>query len=275
MDILVLTLLGLCFGSFVNALVWRVHVQSGSKSGKHKEKYSIARGRSMCPNCEHELAAKDLIPVFSWLLQEGKCRYCKKAISWQYPLVEIVAALLFVGSYIFWPYLIESWDYVAFASWLIVLVGLLALLVYDLRWMLLPNRILFPLYFVGFVYVVSRALSDRSIEVIRDGALGAIIGGGIFYILFQVSKGRWIGGGDVKIGFLLGALCGSGPLALLMLFIASLFGTLYSLPLMAMKQASRASKIPFGPFLIASTIVVVLFGQNIVDWYIEYFLWGY
>src|SRR4051812_13278636 len=100
MIIAVLIVFGLCLGSFVNALVWRVHEQEAAK--KPNKKLSVLNGRSMCPHCEHELAAKDLIPVLSWLSLGGKCRYCHKPISKQYPLVELLTALLVVGSYIWW-----------------------------------------------------------------------------------------------------------------------------------------------------------------------------
>src|SRR5882762_114793 len=108
MIIVVLAILGLCFGSFVNAAVWRIYAQEQVKSKKLQVKkstnLSIVNGRSVCPHCEHELAAKDLMPVFSWLSLGGKCRYCKKPISRQYPLVELLTAVLFVFSYLYWPF---------------------------------------------------------------------------------------------------------------------------------------------------------------------------
>jgi len=274
MEIVFLVLLGLCFGSFVNALVWRIHVQSkGGKSKKNAE-YSISKGRSMCVHCKHVLAAKDLIPIFSWIYLRGKCCYCGKQISWQYPMVEAVTALLFVISYLFWPYEIAGIGVVSFAAWLMILVGLVALLIYDIKWMLLPNRIIFFLYWLAGVYVVARVVESSSLSSVSDYAMGVVIGGGIFYLLFQISSGRWIGGGDVKLGFLLGALVGSGYFALLLLFIASVLGSLYSLPLLAAKKANKSSRIPFGPFLIISAIVVVLFGNSLTDMYVDYILGG-
>src|SRR5665213_2769212 len=96
MIIALLALLGLVFGSFVNALVWRLHEQEvllekrKKPSKKQLEKLSILNGRSMCPHCKHELAIKDLVPLFSWIALKGKCRYCGKPISWQYPVVELL-----------------------------------------------------------------------------------------------------------------------------------------------------------------------------------------
>ncbi|HEX7368051.1 MAG TPA: prepilin peptidase, partial [Candidatus Saccharimonadales bacterium] len=144
MIIVVLTVLGLIFGSFVNALVWRLHEQEG-KSKKSRQQYSILNGHSMCPNCHHELAAKDLVPVLSWLWLRGKCRYCRKPISWQYPAVELMTGLLFVGSYLWWPLSLQGVGLFQFVVWLGFIVGFMALAVYDLRWFTLPNRIVYPL----------------------------------------------------------------------------------------------------------------------------------
>src|SRR5262245_41082320 len=106
MEVLILTVFGLCWGSFVNAFVWRLHELETNKrlSKSQKKKLSILHGRSMCPDCHNELAWYDLLPVVSWLSLKGKCRYCGKPISWQYPFVEALTAALFVLSYVFWPY---------------------------------------------------------------------------------------------------------------------------------------------------------------------------
>lgn len=270
MIIAVLVVWGLCFGSFVNALVWRVHKQEKT-STKDRGKYSIAKGRSMCTNCGHKLATKDLVPVVSWLLLGGKCRYCKKPISWQYPAVEAATAVLFVVSYVFWPNELVGWEMVSFGVWLVALVGLISLFVYDLRWMLLPNKIVFPLAGVGVASVLVPIIQAQSVRPAIDAFFAVLVGGGFFYVLFQVSNGKWIGGGDVKLGFVLGLLVGLPLQAALMLFIASILGTAVTLPLLASKKVSPKTRIPFGPFLIAATIVVRLFGHDIADWYLHSF----
>lgn len=271
MIIAALVLLGLCFGSFVNALVWRLHKQS-SAGAKESKKYSISKGRSMCVNCGHRLTAADLLPVVSWLTLRGKCRYCHQKISWQYPVVELATATLFVVSYLFWPEFLSGLEIAAFGLWLISLAGLIALVVYDIRWMLLPNKVVFPLYGVAVLFVAARMLHEQSLWPLIGALLGVLIGGGLFYVLFQVSKGKWIGGGDVKLGFLLGALVG-GPLpALMLLFFASLLGSIIGGVLLASKKASRKTRIPFGPFLIAAAIITILFGQQISEWYVDFFI---
>lgn len=272
MIIVLLAVLGLCLGSFANALVWRIYQQDKAKTAKQKKKYSISTGRSMCVHCSHQLSQLDLVPVFGWLLLQGKCRYCKKPISWQYPAVELVTALLFVTSYIAWNNPIAGWEIASFGLWLVCLVGFAALIVYDIRWMLLPNRIIFPLYGVAAFFVGSRMLAEQSLQPFVTACIGVLIGGGIFYLLFQISKGKWIGGGDVKLGFLLGALVGGPQNALLLLFLASVLGTVLIVLLMGAHKVTRNTRIPFGPFLIAGAIIAQLAGHDLVNWYIDTFI---
>lgn len=278
MIIAVLAVLGLALGSFVNALVWRVHEQE-TESAKKKpdkdylKKLSVSKGRSMCPNCKHELQTKDLIPLLSWLSTGGKCRYCKKPVSRQYPVVEIVTAVAFIASYIWWPEDFDNAQKAIFAAWLIVLTGLVALLVYDARWKLLPNRIMYPLgWIAGIMAMLNIAAADRPLHAFLGVVGGVLIGGGIFYVLFQVSQGKWIGGGDVKLGWLLGLVVATPGKAFLVLFVSSILGTLFSLPLMATKKLKRDSTIPYGPFLIIAAYLVVLFGSSFLNWYTETFI---
>lgn len=271
MVIVGLILLGLCFGSFINALVWRVYMQSKKeniKSKKELEKYSITKGRSMCTHCGHALSSKDLVPVFSWLFLGGKCRYCHKKIE-DSPVIEVVMSLLFVGSYIFWHNELSGLEIVSFGLWLAILTGLMALVVYDFRWMILPNKIVFKLYALTALFVILEILKDISPSVLLSILLSIVIGGGLFYLLFQISKGKWIGGGDVKLGFLLGALCLHPANSFLMLFLASVLGVLYIVPRMPSGKVKKNTRIPFGPFLIFATIIVVLFGNQIIDWYLS------
>ena len=139
---------GLIAGSFINALVWRIREQSIHTNSKD---LSIVNGRSICPNCKHKLAAIDLIPVFSWLSLRGKCRYCHKSISPQYLIVELITAAAFILSYAFWPQPVSGIEAVEFAIWLVLLSGLVALFIYDLKWRILPNRILYPLLSIAAI----------------------------------------------------------------------------------------------------------------------------
>lgn len=266
-----LIVLGLCFGSFINALVWRVHEQA--KKSKKATKLSVLNGRSMCPTCHHELAAKDLIPVVSWLFLRGKCRYCGRPISVQYPLVELITAALFVFSYAFWPFAYDGKGTTLFAFWLVFLVGLIALALYDIKWQLLPNKILFPLMYIAVVQSIVLLIFSPSIRQLLSILFSALIGGGIFYVLFQISSGKWIGGGDVKLGTLLGLVLANSSLMIMTIFTASLIGTAISLPFLISGRFNRKSRIPFGPLLIAGAIIARLFGASLITWYKRKFLY--
>jgi leader peptidase (prepilin peptidase)/N-methyltransferase len=269
MIIAILAVLGLMFGSFVNALVWRLHEQTKPKKKRaaSDKDLSMLTGRSMCPHCKHALGVMDLIPFFSWLALGGKCRYCRKPID-DTPLAEIGLAVLFVTSYVFWPMQFDTAGTVAFVVWLASLVAFAALFIYDLRWMLLPNKIVYPLIALAAVHVLVQVLVfDGGIALALRAVSAMAIAGGLFYVLFHLSNGRWIGGGDVKLGFALGLLLMYPMKALLMLFVASLLGTLVTVPLMYRKKLGQTSQVPFGPFLIAATVIVMLFGAALLNWY--------
>ncbi|MEO5627685.1 MAG: prepilin peptidase [Candidatus Saccharimonadales bacterium] len=275
MIILVLAVLGLCLGSFTNALVWRLHEQgvgSGKKLKKVPKQLTISQGRSVCPNCKHQLGFMDLIPVLSWIGLGGKCRYCHKPISWQYPLVELATAGLFILSYLCWPL---GWSNLAvfqFSVWLVMLVGFMALTIYDLRWQLLPTRIIYPLGGLALLEVLVVAFISKDLAIIRLAAIGVLCLGGLFYLLFQLSGGKWIGYGDVRLGVVLGLLVGGPSSAVLLLFFASAIGTAASLPGLIGKKSVMKQRVAFGPFLILATVIVYLFGASIISWYKQRFL---
>lgn len=266
MIIIAVVLLGLCFGSFINALVWRIHKQSTAK--KYNKAYSISQGHSMCPACKHQLHVLDLIPVFSWLLLGARCRYCKAKISRQYPLVELLTAALFIISYWQWPYTLSGSGIVAFGLWLAILVILIALTVYDIRWMILPNRLVYPVIVLAVLLVISIGFADGW-GAPGGSILGALFLSGLFWGIFQVSGGKWIGGGDVKLAVALGLLAGGLLESILLLFIASLLGTLVSLPLV-LRNKKLSSRVPFGPFLIIATYIVFFWGGAIIEWYTRF-----
>ena len=286
MVIIVLLVLGLCFGSFVNAFVWRFRRQAELREEQASKAeiaaISIANGRSMCVHCKHELAAKDLVPVVSFLLLRGRCRYCRKPIQ-DTPLAEIVTPLLFIVSYVFWPLGFEGAGLLAFCTWLVCLVGFVALSLYDLRWYELPHRIVLPLIALVVVsLVVEATLFGGGTQTLQHAGWGALFGGGLFYLLYLFSPketledgtkvSRWIGFGDITLGTLLGLLVGGPGNALLLIFVASLLGTLLAVPLLATGKATRSSHLPFGPFLMAAAVIVKLWGASLIGWYLGKFL---
>ncbi len=281
---------GVIFGSFINALVWRLHEQAvlvinrkRSQNQNQSQKqttnyklqttnYSIFRGRSMCPKCKHVLGVKDLVPVFSWLSLRGKCRYCKKPISIQYPLVELLTGLLFTIFSLGWPFSLSGLHLVWFLYGLVYLVFFMALAVYDVKWFLLPDRLVFPLIAIAASQVVITSLRQQSLSELWLPVAGAGLFFGLFWGIYQLSAGKWIGGGDVKLAAALGLIVG-GPLeAMMVLFVASLLGTMVSIPLLLQEKNGLHQHIPFGPYLLAGCLAVVLYGDRLTEWYTGLFL---
>lgn len=262
--VVLLVVVGLCLGSFINALVWRVHENDSSR----RVKLSILRGRSMCPSCGHKLSPQDLMPVFSWILLKGRCRYCGRPISYQYPAIELLTLILFLISWFFWPYGFKPEGSALFIIWLLILTGLVALVVYDLRWKLLPNKIVFPIIALTVGQLIFELiLSHRRGAYLEGEFFGLIFSAGVFYSLYLISGGKWIGGGDVKLAIAIGLLVGGPAKAILVVFGASLIGSLMSVPLIAIHKLKKDSLIAFGPFLICATFICYLFGSNIISWY--------
>lgn len=263
---LALLILGMAMGSFVNALVYRLHEQL---TGKGKS-LSIISGRSICPNCRHVLAWYDLIPVASWLSLRGKCRYCEKPVPIQYPIVELIAGLVFAGSYLLWPEVVNlNGQWLLLSIWLIASIGLLALAIYDLKWMLLPNRIIYPTFLVAVLgragYIVF--FEHRRAQAIGMWAAAVLIASGVFYVLYILSQGKWIGFGDVRLGLITGTLLALPQYSLLMIFLASLLGSLTAIPDLVRGKKTLVSRLPYGPFLITATLIVVLWGESILNHY--------
>ncbi len=262
-------LVGLAFGSFVNAFVWRLH-ELDKKEPKFKKKdLSIAKGRSMCPDCGHQLSWKDLIPVLSWLTLRGKCRYCNKRISGQYPLVEVITSIAFAVSLYAWPLQLNSFaEYLLFGIWCASIVLMISLSVYDLKWMILPTKLVYASGVLAVVFVVITSYIQSSPDVIASSLIGSIGLGGFFWLLYQISNGKWIGGGDVRLGFVLGGFLGWQK-AIVGVSLAAYIGTIIVIIAMILGKYHRKMKLPFGPLLIAGWYISFLWGQLIIDWYLR------
>lgn len=252
---LVGVLFGLVFGSAINAFVWRLKV------GK-----SWAHGRSKCCDCGHTLYAKDLVPVVSWLMLGGKCRYCRKPIK-DHPIVELVTAAVFgLSAYVLAPASAVEW--VGLGFWLVMAVMLITLAAYDARWLILPDKVMVPLIAVALVYVAVMALLTGSQQVVW-GALGAAgVAGGGFLALVAGTKGRAMGGGDIKLAFAMGLMLGVQGTAVALL-VAFNVAAVVGLVMIATRKRKRRDQIPFGPYLVGGTIVAFLFGRELVAWYLR------
>ncbi len=271
MIILILIVAGLTIGSFVNAWVWRLHEQETVKASKHPDKkylskLSIQKGRSMCTKCKHELAAIDLVPVLSWLYLRGKCRYCHQSIDNDNPAMELIAPILLVASYIWWPYELTGIGLYYFSFWLVFVVAFMALAMYDFKWFILPDNIVRPLIIIAILQLIGAIIIyETSLSTVITAFWGVLISSGIFYAIYILSNGEWIGGGDVKLGIIIGIILGGPAMSLLMLFIASSLGSIVGVPLLL--AGERKVRLPFGPLLMLATFIVMLFGSNIIAWY--------
>lgn len=285
---LTLILLGLCFGSFAGASVWRLRAyqlmidkvsgdeidQDEYSKLKKLTKKSIAKDRSLCLVCGYELKWYDLIPLLSWLLLRGKCRKCHKAIGWMELLIEIGVAVFFVVSYFFWPYSIGNClEVLRLVLWLSAGVGLAILFMYDKKWFLLPpvvNYVVIGLGIINSLLVILLAQNKINALVSILGAI--LILSGLYWLIGQISKGKWIGQGDVWLGLGLALLLADWRLAFIALFAANFIGCLIVLPALFTKKLNLKSHIPFGPLLIIGFLIAGLAGNYIINLYLSYLI---
>lgn len=245
LSILLLFVLGLLVGSFLSVLIYRFHTGESGWVG----------GRSMCPHCHKKLSAKELIPVISYFYQGGKCRKCKKKISWHYPLLEISTGLIFVA--VGMAGLTPLPLYLVFASILTFIFF------YDLLYLEIPDEVMIPSIVIAFL----GTFLQTSVSV-WDGLLGAGVLVLFFLVQIILSRGRWLGGGDLRIGAFMGLILGF-KLSLLALFIGYLIGAIVSMLLIATGKATRKTMIAFGPFLVLGTFVGLFFGKELIEWYLN------
>lgn len=251
--------LGLSVGSFLNVVVLRTNAGTG------------VGGRSRCTACHAKIAPRDLIPLVSFLALGGKCRSCGTAISWQYPLVEFATGLLFFTFYLRFmfgfglPAGLAPMQSVAFFLRDLAFVTYLVLLfTYDLKYSLILDRFTVPAMAVALGFNLWIGLFHP-----YDLALGGAILGGFFLAQYLFSKGRWIGGGDIRLGVLMGFMLGWQH-ALGALFIAYAVGALVGLVLIQREKAAWQTQVPFGTFLTLATLVMLLFGEPIMRWYLGF-----
>ncbi|MFH1667771.1 MAG: prepilin peptidase [Candidatus Komeilibacteria bacterium] len=254
---LFLSILGLIIGSFLNAVIYRLH--SGD---------SIAKGHSKCPNCGHTLGAKDLVPLLSWLLLKGKCRYCQAKISWQYPLVELSTAILFVLGYLVLVEPVLGATYLTCLSFLYYLIAtsfLIVIFVFDQKHGLILDIVSIPLIIIAIIFTFILQ------QDILTYLLAGLVGFAWFGWQYAISKGKWIGGGDLRLGLAMGLLLG-WPKIIIALFMAYIVGAIVGVYLLATKKKNRQSQIPFGTFLSFATIIVWLWGGYLWQWYLGLFM---
>ncbi|MCL4359663.1 prepilin peptidase [Patescibacteria group bacterium] len=243
---LLVAVVGLAVGSFLNVVIDRVPL------GK-----TILRGRSHCDYCHTTLAWYELIPVLSWIIQSGRCRTCKRRLSVQYPLIELLtAAGFYLAALAIPPPLLLPGVFLYAVCLVLVMI--------DLKYFLLPDRITFFLYAVSLWWLVA---SGTDAVPIRNNHLATALGiAGFFLILWILTKKRGIGLGDVKLAPVIGLLLGF-PNAVVALYAAFLTGAGVGVILMVTGRKAMQSKIAFGPFLLIGLGIAALWGDIILSWW--------
>jgi leader peptidase (prepilin peptidase)/N-methyltransferase len=232
---------GIAIGSFLNVVAARVPIHQ-----------SIVKPASRCMSCENELAWYDNIPVVSWLILRGRCRTCGTAISWRYPAVEALTAVLVGACFLkFGP----TWLGLLAATWCAVLVALAAI---DAEHRIVPNKIVLP---AAAVVLVAHTVIDPS-----AAWLLAALGASLFLFIAALVYPKGMGMGDVKLALLLGAML--GKLIGVGMFLGMLVALVPSAVLFARHgSAARKMGIPFAPFLALGCVIALFAGDPIWDWY--------
>jgi leader peptidase (prepilin peptidase) / N-methyltransferase len=260
-------LFGAVIGSFINCFVWRLHEDE------------TLWNRSYCPKCRKMIAWFDNIPIISFFILKGHCRRCEKKISWQYPLVELSTACLFALSFFLlamkylagndWlvdSYILGGSQFVLdlARSWLIIFV-LTAIFIYDARWYLIPDKVVLP----GALLVFGLDLFLGYDWLIL--LFCVLIGGGFFLLQFLISQGKWIGGGDIRLGIFIGCAAGQYSKLLLAILLTYCLGSIIGVLLVIFGKKEWTSKVPLAVFAAPALLVTLFWGQSIIAWYIGLF----
>jgi prepilin signal peptidase PulO-like enzyme (type II secretory pathway) len=270
---------GLITGSFLNAYEYR----------KRAGKKTVWQGRSFCPKCNHKLGVLDLIPVISYLSLQGRCRYCKKPISTQYPIAEMVTGALF--GFVYWHFFpanlgVEAvykdhnllLGIISTLFWFYFTAVLILIVISDLKEMIIPDEIILPSIATALVFTIASPFlgsiggAKFLLGTIGLNLVAGLIGSGLFYLMILISKGKWMGGGDVKLAAFMGLALG-WPGVLVALFAAFVLGSIFGISSIALKQKNFADAIPFGPFLAGGTLIAFFWGGPLVSWYLSHLLW--
>jgi leader peptidase (prepilin peptidase)/N-methyltransferase len=243
---LIFIITGLAVGSFLEVVIYRV-----------PRKLSIVRPASFCPNCKKKIAFYDNIPVLSYIILRGRCRYCKSKIPVKSLLVEIITALLFLANYIIFGLSINT------AIGIIFCCALIAVSFIDIEFKIIPNVIVLPLTVVGLALNIASDPSNWWMP------LAFSVGAFVFMLIIHLISPRGMGMGDVKLSLMAGAFLVRNVVS--GLFLGFLLGSLYGLSLIIIKRKKLKQAIPFGPFISLGSIISLFWGNYILKWYISFF----
>lgn len=258
-------LLGLTLGSFANCLIWRLYKEEG------------IGGRSYCPLCGHAINWYDNIPFLSYLILRGRCRHCRAHISWHYPLVEVVTAILFLVFWlqqfnfsfvnneflltsIFSPSFFLRLIYLFLVTWTLIII-----FVFDARYYLVSTILVWPATIVFFLLNIFMGASWLSLVT---GMAGAAI---FFLLQYILTKGKGLGEGDIWLGILLGAIFANPVSLVFAIFSAYILGSITGLFLIVLNRKVWSSKLPLGVFLALGAIITLILETNILNWYHLFF----
>jgi len=256
---------GLVIGSFLNCVIYRL-----------EKKESFLTGRSYCPNCKHQLSWQDLIPFLSFIELQGKCRYCKQKISWRYPLIELATGILFV-LVLNYELRIMNYDLLNLGfilNSLFLLLNscfLLIIFVYDLKYYIIPDEVIYPAIFIAFLYEILYSYFILHNSHLITNSFYSAFGASLFFlVIFLISRGKWLGFGDVKLAFFMGLFLGF-PDILVALFFAFFIGAIIGLGLILLRKKNLKSEVPFGPFLVTGIFIGLFSGGYIINQYLSLF----
>jgi leader peptidase (prepilin peptidase)/N-methyltransferase len=217
------------------------------------------------------LAWQDLIPLISFFSLGGRCRYCQEKISWQYPLVELASGVVFVLIFFF-----NGFHSLLTLAYLLVVSSFLILIfTYDFKYLLVPDLFVYIPIVFSLVYLAFFLFSSLSFGAAKVAALeylfSAFLASGLFGVLVLISNGKWMGSGDIGIGFLMGLIVG-WPRIIVALLFSFFIGALVGIILMIAGKKGLKSEIAFGPFLVLGTFLALFFGDKLMAWYLNLFL---
>ena len=283
-----LFIIGSALGSFAGAQVWRLRARQLVLDKKAGEKVSDKEYKRLLPLTKKSIFSDhsidldtgkrlpwyDLIPVLSWLLLRGRSRFSGKPIGYFEFLIELGVGVFFVASYLLWPEPLTNPLYIVqFTLWLLAGVSLAILFAYDAKWFLLPDRITLIFIILGLLYAGSHIVfGSVPFDMLLSLAGSLVTLSGLYLVLYVISRGKWIGFGDIKLGVGLALFVIDWRLAFIALFLANLYGTLLVLPGLISGKLKRSTHVPFGPLLILGMVSAVLFGNNILNWYMSIIL---
>jgi len=243
---------GLIFGSFLNVIIYRLKTPPGRGLSA-----SLWKDRSHCPQCQIQLQWRDLFPLFSFIFLRGRCRYCHKKISWQYPIVELLSGLIWI--------LIpldkgELWGVLNFSYYIFIFSAFLVIAVYDFKWKIIPDRVVYPAIAIALIYNIFLPDKGELWGVLLTATAAFLF----FFSIYFFSGGKAMGMGDAKLAILIGLFL-SPVVALTAFTWAFVIGAIFGIILIALGKKTLKSQIAFGPFMAIGAAIAFFFSDIIIN----------